>query len=206
MKIKPFNQSGAWVSSYIVCYRNAWLNYADYSRELKNLEQLESEIRNDSVEDDKDILESYILWKTGNITSEAHRFADSAIIFCALTIEGFLNDYGFRRIGPNLYNELLERKSASKKYQLIWKICFDEEIKNDDQTLNSIKKIFKARNILVHPKTKYLNIENPVFNPHPSELGVIEYLEGMDLILQRFFDKDNTIPKQFFAKEYDAIE
>ncbi len=205
MKIHSYEQEGAWVSAYLSYYKFAWLSYEDFCRCNEEIKLLEIKIRKELINDEKSIVESYIHHKTQNLVSESYRFAESTVIFSALAIEGFLNDYGFKRIGEKLYIELLERKSPIKKFQLIWQICFDEEVENDGRSYQAVRELFRERNDLVHPKTTKFDFENPSIEQHPEDLNVKRHLDNMETIINKFIEKDNTIPSTFFRKEHEEI-
>lgn len=80
----------------------------------------------------------------------------SAIVFCAFTLEGFLNHVGAELIEE--WNNLFESLAPKAKLVLITdkfkiKFSFGEE------PFQSFSKVFQIRNQLAHPKTKKHNYQ-----------------------------------------------
>ncbi len=77
--------------------------------------------------------------------------ATSTIVFCAFTLEGYLNHVGDELI--NDWGDLFESLKPKAKLVLISK-QFDVEISFGEQPFQTFSTIFEIRNQLAHPKTK----------------------------------------------------
>ena len=78
----------------------------------------------------------------------------SAIIFCAFTLEGYLNHIGSELIPK--WNDLFEKLSPMAKLVMIAD-KYKFELSFDSPPFQSFLTIFEFRNQLAHPKTKKHN-------------------------------------------------
>jgi hypothetical protein len=203
-----FRREGGWNTTYLSCFKSAWMCRHEFELHIENLSHEESRIRSESGEMSEADINSYISYCTGNIEMEAYRAFTSANIYICMAIEGFLNYYGTIRLGESLYKRLLERVGITEKLSIIFLLCFQKRVSDDDLLLCSIRKIFDKRNTYVHPKAKEFRFDriSQHINPHPSKLDLNRSFEIMDLFITTMSDLDNGISVDFhFSKPQRSI-
>lgn len=83
-----------------------------------------------------------------------------AIIFSALTIEAFINDYGISNLSKSYFEKYLDKLDLFAKWIVIPKLVTGKQL---DQSLNIFErlgKLISRRNNLVHYKTRKKLVEN----------------------------------------------
>lgn len=194
-----FNRQGAWVSSYSDHYQNAWHYYYEYEKALKKLINTESKIKMaGGIEEE--FLESYIDHKTAGLQQRAYRAATSAHLYSCMAIEGFINYYGTRRLGQDIYKKLLERLGITEKLSLLYLLCFSQKRLMSDEPICSVRDLFDLRNSLVHPKTKELTSKNihEFGTPHPTEHFVQDTMNALESFIESICTADTGINRKFY--------
>lgn len=123
--LHEFLKHGGWNSSYSSHYQSAWQFFKEYTDSVSKLQNEESRIRDKYKGDDKDCLDYLIRKGTDWFHDSAYRYATSAHLFVCMTIEGFTNFYGTKRLGETTYKKLLERIGITEKISLIYLLCFE---------------------------------------------------------------------------------
>ncbi len=193
-----FIKLGGWNSSYSSHYESAWLCFYDYINYTNLLKVEEERIRNEADIPEEHI-EGFIHHKTEKLHSEAYRSATSAHLFSCMAIEGFVNFYGTKRLGQDLFKPILERIGITEKLSLIYLVCFEKRILPSEQLIKDIRKIFDQRNSLVHPKTKEVTSENfqKYLYVHPSQLEIGNAIKTLEMFIDSFCEMDNNINRNF---------
>lgn len=93
-----------------------------------------------------------------------YRLAVTRAIFAALTLESFINDYGFLHFAQGYYEENLDPCKTATKWQLFPKLVKGRELAYGGDAIRDIRALFKLRNQLVHNKTKKVTDGTPAKN------------------------------------------
>lgn len=96
------------------------------------------------------------------------RLSDSVQIFSAMAVEGFLNYYGVVRLGEEEFNAHFERMGIIPKLRVLLLVCDNLSVSTSDPIVKALEALAKARNSLVHPKTK----EYPGYVPAEDRPGI----------------------------------
>jgi len=96
-------------------------------------------------------------------------YSEVAVLYSAMAVEGFLNDYGVRRLGEAYYQENLERLSPGRKTAALVLICTGTRLDPKDSLIQDVNALFALRNALVHPKTRESRPGPPKQLPTPHE-------------------------------------
>ncbi len=75
------------------------------------------------------------------------------VVFAALTLEAFINDYGIEKFSMPYFLKHLDRHSTVKKWAIIPRKAVGKEIATDGQAYDAIRKVFALRHKLVHYKS-----------------------------------------------------
>jgi len=86
--------------------------------------------------------------------AEIQRAAMVSIIFSALTLEAFINNYGIERFSRSYFDNHLDKLPAVSKWIVIPRLITGKEIELDTQPFEQLKRLFKRRDRLVHYKTR----------------------------------------------------
>ena len=86
--------------------------------------------------------------------AEIQRAAMVSVIFSALTLEAFINNYGIEHFSRSYFDNHLDKLPAVSKWIVIPTLAVGKEIDSDSQSYEQLKRLFKRRDRLVHYKTK----------------------------------------------------
>jgi len=75
------------------------------------------------------------------------------IIFCALTVEAFINNYAIDNLSKSYLNNYLDKLDLLSKWIIIPKLIMGRQINTDSQAIQLLKKLISLRNKYVHYKT-----------------------------------------------------
>lgn len=117
-------------------------------RHHRLVERLVNERNARQVKDDRDV--DFVCEKNAAI----QRSAMVSVIFSALTLEAFINNYAIERFSKNYFENHLDKLNPVSKWILIPKLAIGNGIDTDGQPYEWLKKLFKLRDRLVHYKTK----------------------------------------------------
>lgn len=80
--------------------------------------------------------------------------ADTARIYAAMAVEGYLNFYGVLRLGQVAFNEHFERLGLVPKLRCLLLTCDQLDVPKNDPVVLALDRVAQSRNSLVHPKTR----------------------------------------------------
>lgn len=98
--------------------------------------------------------DGYCAIDTWDIYGNMNKGIISTVVFSAMAIESFLNDYAAACLGDNEYYQNFDRLSAIGKFQLIAKFIMRVEIDKSKSYYSLLKAVFSNRDKLVHNKSK----------------------------------------------------
>lgn len=88
------------------------------------------------------------------MNARIQREAMVVVIFSALTLEAFINDYGLENFSRSYFDKHLDKLSPVSKWLILPRLVAGKELNTNSQAFESLKKLFNLRNKLVHYKTK----------------------------------------------------
>jgi hypothetical protein len=201
IKIRPFMSPGGWWTSYIDYYRFAHSAHDDFllfEEQIRSEERrLSEELRESNFPSEH--LQHYILDQVRNLHNDAYRAAISCHLYACMSLEGFLNLYGVRRLGETFYQKNLERLGITEKLALIGVFCAQWDIDEHADMAKDFRELFDARNRLVHPKTKEFRPDRMKQNTyiHPSELDISHHIARLERCIDFFVTSDKSLPRDF---------
>jgi hypothetical protein len=107
----------------------------------------------------------------------AREHAAIAIVFGHAAAELYINDAGARLPGDNYFKEYLDRVDIMAKWSIVSRMA-GHRIDPGGAAMDSLDKLRKARNDLMHPKVVGINMETA----------------KVDKILKRLADQDSMLP------------
>jgi len=114
----------------------------------KIVDRLVKERNARKVKDDHDV--NFICARNAAI----QRSAMVSVVFSALTLEAFINNYAIEHFSRRYLENYLDKLSAVAKWVVIPKLKTGNELNTDGQPYEKLKELFKLRDRLVHYKTR----------------------------------------------------
>lgn len=126
--------------------------------------------------------------------AEIQRAAMVSLIFSALTLEAFINNYGIERFSRSYFDNHLDKLSSVSKWIIIPKLVTGKTIDSDSQPYEQLRRLFRRRDHLVHYKTRKkrlseINEEDVWVTEEQSE----EAVRGVTAILEELSGIDGTV-------------
>jgi hypothetical protein len=116
----------------------------------------------------EDNLERTIIWREkmtktatdpleyGHCIRQALNHALATIVFSALTVEAYINDYALRHFSKQFFATRLDTLSTLNKWVIIPRLVTGQSYPVDRQGYQELDKLIKMRHQIVHAKTKKL--------------------------------------------------
>ena len=128
---------------------------------------------------------------------ERNLFTTAAVVLSSMAAEAFLNFYGVKRMGQEVYEGHYERLGLVPKLTGIIATCCGMRLDDDAEIVSVARSLSEARNRLAHPKTKEVGSAagsshlSPV--KHPLHVAR-ESVANMNRFFQLFasFDPDSS--------------
>lgn len=142
----------------------------------------------------------------------------STVVFSAMAIESFLNDYAAACLGDNEFYDNFDRLSVLSKFQLIAKFIIQTPVDKGQAYYSLLKSLFSNRDRFVHNKSRrmkfqgypeelmeeieqeWLSEEGPTFDLEDIRKDMRMGLDALKAMreLARFFDeRDDNVSAQF---------
>jgi len=206
--IHRYEREGLWSSSHSFYYQCTYKSLDRYQEVLNRLETKEQEVADSNQDEDPQVLSTIIHYETDKLTEECYREAISALLFACMTLEGFINHYGVRRLGESFYKRNLERVGITEKVSILILACCHKSIEQDNDLIKKTRDLFDARNRLVHPKSReiYFGTLDEFVSKHPRDLPLYKHVRDMESILDELCKLDTDVRREFeFKKPNKAI-
>lgn len=142
----------------------AWTHHADYFRlavdnwrRIRQLKRehdgLQKQLGRDKSADD-DIADQ--LARKNDAIGE---LALVVIVFCAFTLEAYINDYAINRLSKNYLKNYLDKLDLVAKWVVIPRLVSREQLDPGSRPLQHIAWLVELRNKLAHYKSKELTVD-----------------------------------------------
>jgi len=139
-------------NNHEITFTNHQTFFAIAYRHHKLVERLMMERNARQVKDDRDV--DFVCARNAAI----QRSAMVSVIFSALTLEAFINNYAIEHFSKSYLENHLDKLSAVSKWIVIPKLKTGDEVNTDGQPYEKLKKLFKLRDKLVHYKTRTMKV------------------------------------------------
>jgi len=181
------------IEKHQIFYSIAWHQYTIINK-------LVLERTNKNVKNNKDVY--FICLKN----AEIQRASIIVVIFCALTLEGFINSYGIQKFSKTYFKKHLDKLNPISKFILIPKLITGKQIDTDSQAYDLLQNLFKLRDKLAHYKTKKkkicdLNLDEDWITEKHASAAII----AVNKVIQKFKKIEPTFDIEWLekAKKYD---
>ncbi len=95
------------------------------------------------------------------LSRKATEHGIKAIVFSSMCVESAINNYAGTQLGDKYAQQHLDKLNVQSKWVVIPKLVCGRSIDKSGPAFNALGKLIKARNELVHNKSKELNPTNP---------------------------------------------
>lgn len=183
--IKPNGTPGLWFTDVS--------RYHDRSKsQLSELRTLHKRLEED--EEDwplRDVLKDSVPPGKWGSYLERNMLSDTAIVFAAMAVEGFLNLYGVVRMGEQVYVEHFERLGVVPKLRQLLLLCDGIVVERNDPLVLLLDSVAQRRNELVHPKAREAGGDGSA--PERWKRPVLDAAEESVKSMQSFFKQFQAI-------------
>lgn len=87
------------------------------------------------------------------------RFTIIVILFCALTAEAYINDYGIENLSKNYFTRYLDRLDLVSKWIILPRIITGRQLNPGSKPMQDLSWLTKLRNKLAHSKSRKIPID-----------------------------------------------
>lgn len=88
------------------------------------------------------------------VLDEIHKYTISTVVFSAMSIEAFFNNYAASCLGDEEFYDNFDKLSVISKFKLIAKFILKEDIDKTQSYYANLKRLIKKRDEYVHNKSK----------------------------------------------------
>ncbi len=142
-----------WTFSYYADYaRVALENYTSIEQLLAKKKSINEKYNSTGQISDDDNRE----W--GRIINEINKHSRIVIIFCALSLEAFINDYAIHRTSKSYLENYLDKLDLYSKWVVIPRLLTDSQLDTGAQPMQDLDWLIKQRNRLVHIKSETVEV------------------------------------------------
>lgn len=176
--VQAFSREGAWFSNWQIYYIGAINNLKEIAVLNKLVQQQSDEAAKalSACEDARDMVTSYVLYKTSESRVERYLKGMWVEILCCMAVEAFLNYYGVKCIGEAFYKRNYERLGITEKLMIVLATSKGILLPLDSDLTKLVQTMFDRRNALVHHKAKEINEDTEI----PSWIPIHEATDRVE--------------------------
>jgi len=115
--------------------------------------------------------------------NKIERDAIVTIIFCALTLETFINSIAIANTSKSYFNSYLDKLNPISKFVVIPKLLTGREIDREGKAFELLKETFKMRDKLVHFKSRNWKTSDLISVEIIGEYNAKRAVQSVELIL-----------------------
>lgn len=168
-----------------------WIMFKDLAREsAQQMDAIEARLHQlgaqfpgwpQSGDNPTDLEQIHSFWEFGQqhraLTMLLTRHALSTILFASMALEGFINDYAARHIGESRLRDLIEKWDLVDKWRYSPRFVVGQDLNGGGRGLEHLRLLVKARNDLVHYKSRPIPL-----GPKPAPVDVSD-LQGLTQVV-----------------------
>ena len=127
----------------------------EHYKRLKEYEEQISSILAEKTESSASKLEAFKLQK------ELAKSGATVVVFAAFFLEAWIYEYTVKKISKSFFEHHVDRLAPASKWVIVTRLVTGRDFSTDSQAFQHLKRLYKARNELVHPKP----------SPEPQDAG-----------------------------------
>jgi hypothetical protein len=144
--------------------RIAWTHHGDYFRlaleSWKRIQQLKQE--HDAIQANfgrHNKVSNDIAEQLAAKNDEIGKLALVVIVFCAFTLEAYINDYAINRLSRSYFKNYLDKLDLVAKWVVIPRVVTQKQLDPGSRALQDLAWLVHLRNDLAHYKSREVTIE-----------------------------------------------
>jgi hypothetical protein len=151
------------------------------------------------VKTDRDV--DFQCWKNAQI----QRAAIVSVVFSALTLEAFINDYAISNFSKTFFDTYLDRLSPTTKWMIIPRLKTGKQLDPLGPAIHKLSSLFKQRDKLVHHKTVIKPVSEAFNKDWLDEKHSEEVLLTVQLLVKELAKIDQTVDVSWLEIEDSDI-
>ena len=183
------------IEKHTVFYEVAYTSFLEAERLLKERKRYQRALvrgAKEETDDDRDFVAT-------SIASE-ERAAVVTVIFSALALEAFINDYGLSRFAKGFFDKHLDRLDPTSKWVIFPRLAKGKGIATDGESFGLLSRLFHLRNRLAHFKSSKrrpseMKRDDRIMMEHAKEA-----LEAVERIVAELRRVDGTIDFRWLSE------
>lgn len=136
--------------------------------------------------------------------AEIQRQSITSILFCTMTLEAYINNYGATNLSRSYFDNYLDKLDLKSKWIIIPRLVTGKQIKTESKAFNYLMNLISLRNKLVHTKSKKENTSTPKANNWLWETDAFDALECVKLIINELKIIDDNITTDWVENTKNA--
>lgn len=127
-----------------------------------------------------------------------------AVVFAALALEAFINDYGREKLSKAYFENYLDKLDLVAKWIVIPRFVLGKQLDSGSRGMNSLRWLVRLRNDLVHYKSKVKTIS--ALDPWKDWVNLADAqraCEAVPALLRELKKLDRSINADWAAPDYD---
>lgn len=158
-----------------------WSNYLQITQDAKQL--FDETYRLESEPTYMDNSDLYI-----DIKNKRFKYGTQVIIFAAMSMESFINDYATVNLGDSYFKSTIDKLNTVSKYLIAIQMITHKEFPKDSQAYEKLKFLFQIRNKLVHSKSKQIPFTDNKIDVQKYDKMVESYLDNWKETVDQCFN------------------
>lgn len=127
-----------------------------YQSEFKEWREELSQSKVSGLDDKKikEISEKYGVTEFTSTVFALRMYGQNVIVYSAMCLESLINDYCVIRKSKTFFNNYIDKLDTISKWKVVPELMTGNSIPEGHHSFELLKKLFKLRNRMVHPKSK----------------------------------------------------
>ena len=180
----------------ITRHKTFWV-IANEQHSLANRCAIERKAR--GVKTDRDV--DFQCWKNAQI----QRATVVSVVFSALTLESFINDYGISNFSKTFFDKYLDRLNPVAKWMIIPRLKTGKQLDPQRPPIHKLSSLFRQRDKLVHHKTVTKPVSEAFNKEWLDEKHSEEALSTVQLLVEELAKIDQTVDVSWLVMEDSDI-
>jgi hypothetical protein len=171
----------------------------DTYNEIIKLEKELNNISRSKVEKSSDDFVDKVAEKNDRIG----RLALVVIIFCAASLEAYINHYAISHLSKNYFETYLDKLNLRSKWVVIPRIINGTQLNTGSKAIQELSWLIKLRNELMHYKSRKIEIHNIKETDFLYEKDAKRAINAVKKLAQELHKIDNSIFIDWTTKKYE---
>lgn len=142
---------------------------------------------------------------TARLTGFAELGSIVSVVFSALSLEAFINDYANRRLSKSYFDNYLDKLDLVSKWIVIPLIITGSQIDTGSQGINNLRWLVRVRNELVHYKSKIKKVSEVGWEDWINLEDAEKSCETVPILVRELGKLDRSVQTDWLAPDYEMF-